>query len=155
MRTFVMWLQVKITPLVVHNANMRLFIKHGYFRCDRVYMYICTNNRNISNYLRSHMTINVIYIVFLGILKVTQVSVVKLNRRFELSGSVLSNIQCLKVLDDLLEWVKMEGQTEPDENHIGLDISLRIPNCPRGRLMYYLDCVSSLLDVENTHSRLR
>ena len=48
-----------------------------------------------------------------------------------------------------------EGQTYSDENHIGVDISVRIPNCPRGRLMYYLDCVSSLLDVEDTHSRLR
>lgn len=38
---------------------------------------------------------------------------------------------------------------EQDTNAKGVGVSTSVPNCPRGRLMYYLDCVNSLLDLSD------
>lgn len=36
---------------------------------------------------------------------------------------------------------------DQDTDILGVGVSASVPNCPRGRLMYYLDCVNSLLDL--------
>lgn len=44
-----------------------------------------------------------------------------------------------------------------DKNVLGVDVSSCVPNSPRGRLMYYLDCVNSLVDLGDQYdtSKLR